>query len=158
MLVFGLFSYQRLAIEDLPDVDMPVVAVVVSYPGASAEAVENDIVRPIEESLNTISGIDNIESTARPGQAMIMILFELEVDSATAAQDVRDRIAQVEAALPEDADDPRILRFDPGQLPVLSLAVSSPTLSASELTEMTEDVIAQQLSVISGVGQVTVVG
>src|SRR5690606_5707585 len=85
LLVFGLFSYQRLAIEQFPDIDLPVVAVVVSYPGASPEAVENDVVRPIEDAVNTLSGIDAIQSTARQGQAMVVIQFEMEVNSSTAA-------------------------------------------------------------------------
>ena len=73
IMVFGFYSYQRLPIEQLPDVDFPVVAVVVSYPGAAPEAVEQDVIEPIEESVNTISGIDSIQSTARAGQALIIL-------------------------------------------------------------------------------------
>ena len=116
MLVFGIYSYQRLPIEQLPDIDLPVVAVVVSYPGASPEAVENDIVKPIEEAVNTIAGLDTIQSTSQAGQAMVIILFDMEVNSQTAAQDVRDRLATVEADLPENAGDPQVLRFDPGRI------------------------------------------
>jgi HAE1 family hydrophobic/amphiphilic exporter-1 len=158
LLVFGVFSYLRLAIEQFPDIDLPVVAVVVSYPGASPEAVENDIVRPIEDAVNTISGIDTIQSTAQQGRAMVVIQFDMEVQSSSAAQDVRDKIAQIEATLPDSAESPQILRFDPSELPVISLAVSSERLNAGQLTTLTEDVIARRLSVISGVGRATVVG
>jgi HAE1 family hydrophobic/amphiphilic exporter-1 len=158
MLVFGIYSYQRLPIEQLPNVDFPVVAVVVSYPGASPEAVENDIVKPIEEAVNTIGGLDNIQSTSQSGQAMVLIFFDMSVNSQAAAQDVRDRLATVEAGFPSNAGDAQVLRFDPAELPVVSVAVSSQTLSARDLTALTEDVIVARLSNISGVGRATVVG
>ena len=158
LLVFGIYSYQRLPIEQLPDIDLPVVAVVTSYPGASPEAVENDIVKPIENAVNTISGIDTIQSVAQMGQAMVIILFDMDVQSSAAAQDVRDRLAQIEANLPDNAGDPQILRFDPSELPVVSLAVSSDTMSARDLTALTDDVIVSRLSIIPGVGRATVVG
>ncbi len=158
IMVFGIFSFQRLAIENLPDVDFPVVAVVVSYPGASPEAVENDIVKPIEDAVNTISGIDTIQSTSEAGQALVIMFFNMDVKSADAAQDVRDRIATISAAFPDNAEDPTILRFDPAELPVLSLAVSGSTMSARDMTAMTEDIIVPRLSAIQGVGRASVVG
>ncbi|WP_323034474.1 efflux RND transporter permease subunit [Pararhodobacter sp.] len=158
LMVVGIYSFQRLPIEQLPDVDFPVVAVVVSYPGASPEAVENDIIIPIEDAVNTISGIDSIQSTARSGQAMIILMFDLGIDSASAAQDVRDRIATIEATLPDAADTPMLFKFDPSELPVLSLAVSAEGMSLRDLTALTEDVIEPRLSIIPGVGRATVVG
>lgn len=158
ILVFGVYSYQRLPIEQLPDVDFPVVAVVVSYPGASPEAVEADVIEPIEDAVNTIAGLDTIQSTAQAGQAMVLMIFNLEADSQQKAQDVRDKIDPIKASLPDGAGDPRVLRFDPSQLPVLSLAVSSDTLSERDLTALTEDVIARRLSNIDGVGSASVVG
>lgn len=158
IMVFGIYSYQRLPIEQLPDVDFPVVAVVVSYPGASPEAVEADVVEPIEEAVNTIAGLDTIQSTAQAGQAMVLMIFNLEADSQQKAQDVRDKIDPIKASLPDGAAEPRVLRFDPSALPVLSLAVSSDTLSARDLTALTEDVIVKRISNIDGVGSATVVG
>lgn len=158
LMVVGIYSFQRLPIEQLPDVDFPVVAVVVSYPGASPEAVENDVIIPIEDAVNTISGIDSIQSTARSGQAMIILMFDLGIDSASAAQDVRDRIATVEATLPDAANSPMLFKFDPSELPVLSLAVSADGMSLRDLTALTEDVIEPRLSIIPGVGRATVVG
>ncbi|WP_342071158.1 efflux RND transporter permease subunit [Yoonia algicola] len=158
LMVIGIYSFQRLPIEQLPDVDFPVVAVVVSYPGASPEAVETDIIEPIEDAVNTISGIDSIQATARSGEAMIVLMFDLGIDSSVAAQDVRDRIATVEAMLPDSANDPMLFKFDPSELPVLSLAVSSQSLSLRDLTALTEDVIEPRLSIIPGVGRATVVG
>lgn len=158
ILVFGIYSYQRLPIEQLPDIDLPVVAVVVSYPGASPEAVEADVIEPIEDAVNTIAGLDTIQSTAQSGQAMVLMIFNLESDSQQKALDVRDKLDPIKAGLPDGAGDPRVLRFDPSALPILSLAVSSNTLSDRDLTALTEDVIARRISNIDGVGSATVVG
>lgn len=158
IMVFGIYSYQRLPIEQMPDIDFPVVAVVVSYPGASPEAVEADIVKPIEDAVNTLAGLDSIQSTAQSGQAMVLMIFDLEQNSQQMAQEVRDKIDPIKADLPDNAGDPRVLRFDPSALPVLSLAVSSDTLSDRDLTSLTEDIIVTRLSNISGVGSASVVG
>ncbi|KKB75785.1 nodulation protein NolG [Devosia soli] len=158
IVVFGFYSYQRLPIEQMPDVDFPVVAVVVSYPGASPEAVEADIVEPIEEAVNTIAGLDTIQSTAQSGQALVLMIFNLEEDSQQKAQDVRDKLDPVKANLPDGAGEPQVLRFDPSALPILSLAVSSTTLSDRDLTALTEDVIVKRISNIAGVGSASVVG
>ncbi|MBR9820604.1 MAG: efflux RND transporter permease subunit [Rhodobacteraceae bacterium] len=158
MLVIGLFSYQRLPVEQLPDVDFPVVAVVTSYPGATPEAVENDIIKPIEDAVSTISGIDSIESTAQTSASFVLMIFDLEVDSATAAQEVRDKLAQIQGELPDAADEPQILRFDPNELPVLSIGISSDELSRGALTRLADDVISTRLANVSGVGRASVVG
>jgi len=158
LVVFGIYSYQRLPIEQLPDIDLPVVAVLTTYAGASPDAVENDITKPIEDAVNTVSGIDTIQSRSYPGQSVVIIIFKLEVASSVAAQDVRDKIAAIEAALPDSADNPQVLRFDPSELPVLSIAVSSDTRAARDLTTLTEDTIVRRLSIIPGVGRATVVG
>ncbi|KKC41458.1 nodulation protein NolG [Devosia epidermidihirudinis] len=158
IMVFGVYSYQRLPIEQMPAVDFPVVAVVVSYPGASPEAVEADIVKPIEDAVNTIAGLDTIQSTAQAGQALIIMIFDLEANSQEKAQDVRDKIDPVKARLPSGANDPQVLRFDPSALPILSLAVSSDTLSDRDLTALTQDIIVKRLSNITGVGSASVVG
>jgi HAE1 family hydrophobic/amphiphilic exporter-1 len=158
LLVVGIYSFQRLPIEQLPNVDFPVVAVVVAYPGASPEAVETDVIEPIEKAVNTISGIDSIRSTARSGEALLVLTFDLDVPSSVAAQDVRDRLATVKAALPEVAKDPVLFKFDPAELPVLSLAVSSETMSLRDLTALTEEVIEPRLSIVPGVGRASVVG
>ena len=156
--VLGLFSFQRLAIEQFPDIDFPVVAVVVAYPGASPEAVETDIVKPIEEAVNTLAGIDSVQATAQTGQALVIMFFDMEVRSADAAQDVRDRLAGVAARFPDGAEDPTVLRFDPAELPVISFAVSSDRLAPRDLTALSEEVIVPRISAIRGVGRASVVG
>nr|WP_280922929.1 efflux RND transporter permease subunit [Rubellimicrobium aerolatum] len=157
IMVFGLVSFSRLPIEQFPDVDFPVVAAVVSYPGASPEAVEADVIEPIEEAVSTIAGIDEVQATAQPGAAIVVMFFDLEVNSADAAQDVRDKLAQVEAAFPDAVEEPQILRFDPAEQPIVSLAVTG-ALEPRELTALAEDVIARRLLAIQGVGRASVVG
>ncbi|MEC7762531.1 MAG: efflux RND transporter permease subunit [Pseudomonadota bacterium] len=158
LMVVGAFSYSRLPVEQFPDVDFPVVAVVTSYPGATPEAVESDIIEPIEDSVSTLAGIDNIQSTALTGSSLVIIQFDLEVDSATAVQDVRDRVSQIGPLLPDNADDPRILRFDPSDLPIISIGVSSDELDIGTLTQVTEDYISKRISNLRGVGNADVVG
>ena len=158
LLVFGIYSYQRLPIEQIPDIDLPVVAVIQAYPGASPEAVETDLVKPIEDAVNTINGIDTIHSFAQPNQAMVIILFDMDVVSTSAVQDVRDRMATLAGSFPDNAGDPQILRFDPSELPIVSMAVSSDTMTARDITALTDDVIVPRLSTISGVGRATVIG
>ncbi|HVG47767.1 MAG TPA: efflux RND transporter permease subunit, partial [Rubellimicrobium sp.] len=155
--ILGFVSFSRLPIEQFPDVDFPVVAVVVSYPGASPEAVEADILEPIEEAVSTIAGIDEVQSTARTGSALVVMFFDLEVQSADAAQDVRDKMAAVEARFPDGAEDPSVLRFDPAEQPILSLALSG-DMAARDLTALAEDVITPRLLAIQGVGRASVVG
>ncbi|MGA0541892.1 efflux RND transporter permease subunit [Neotabrizicola sp. VNH66] len=158
IMVFGVYSWQRLPVEQMPNVDIPVVAVVVAYEGASPEAVENDIVKPIEDAMATISGIDKIQSTAQAGQALVVLQFRLEVASADAMNDVRDKLAGVEAGLPDAAGKPTLLRFDPSSSPVISLAISSASRPLDELTRLTEDRVLNRLRNVAGVGSVTVVG
>jgi HAE1 family hydrophobic/amphiphilic exporter-1 len=134
-----------------------VVAVVVAYPGASPEAVEADIVEPVEQAVSTIAGIDRVQATARTGQALVLMFFDLDVQSADAAQEVRDKMAAVQAGFPDEAEDPSILRFDPAEQPIMSLAVSG-SMATRDLTALAEDVVARRLLAIQGVGRASVVG
>lgn len=158
LMVVGVFSYSRLPVEQFPDIDFPVVAVVTSYSGASPEAVEADIIEPIEDTISTLSGVDTISSTALTGSSLVLIQFDLEVESAAAVQDVRDRVSAIAPLLPDNAGDPRILRFDPADFPIVSIGVSSDELEIGTLTQITEDFIAKRISNQAGVGQASVVG
>lgn len=158
MVVIGAFSYSRIPVERLPNVDLPVVAVVTSYPGAQPEAVESDVIKPIEDAVATLSGIDTISSTARTGSALTIILFDLEVKSSEAAQQVRDKVAQTSAMLPDTVDAPLVLRFDPAEMPIMSIGISSDRYDIGQLTAMTDDVISARLANVKGVGRASVVG
>lgn len=156
--IFGLFSWQRLPVEHMPDVDVPAVAIVVAYDGASPEAVENDVIKPVEDSIATISGIDVIRSTAQAGQATVLMQFDLGVSPAEAMNEVRDKMAAVQSGLPDAAETPTIVKFDPAATPVISLAIGSDRRSLSELTRLTEDHLLDRLRNVGGVGSVSLVG
>jgi len=158
LLVFGLFSFQRLGIDQYPDVDMPVVVVVTSYPGASPETVEVEVTRKVEEALNTISGLDKLTSTTSEGRSVVVAQFALEVAGADAAQDVRDRVAPLEARFPDGVDKPRVQRFNPADQPILSVAISSTRLDRAELTSLADRRISKELATIPGVGDASIVG
>ncbi|MGB8339869.1 MAG: efflux RND transporter permease subunit [Burkholderiales bacterium] len=158
-LVLGLFSYQRLRIEQMPDVTFPVVFVSVQYPGASPEAVENDLTKPIENVANTINGVKLIRSNSYEGRSDTVIEFRLDANIDKGVQDVRDKIAQIRPGFPKDAKDPLIGRADTDNTqPVVSLAVKSESLSLRELTTLTDQIIVKRFQNIVGVGQVQVSG
>ena len=157
-LVLGLFSYNRLSIEQFPDVTFPVVVVQTDYPGASPEVVESDVTRKIEEQVNTISGINELSSRSYEGRSIVIVRFELTVDPAAAAQDVREKIALVRPSLRKEVEEPLITRFDPDDAPIMSLAVRSDRLSARELTTLADQIVKRRLENARGVGRVTLVG
>ena len=155
LLVLGVFSYNRLRVERMPEVNFPIVFVSVQYPGASPEAVENDITKPIEEVVNTVNGVRLIRSNSWEGRSETGIEFRLDANIERGVQDVRDKIALIRPVFPREAKDPLVLRgdFDNAQ-PVVSLAVSSSTRSLRELTTLTDQVIVKRFQNVPGVGQV----
>jgi HAE1 family hydrophobic/amphiphilic exporter-1 len=155
LLVLGLFSYQRLAVEQFPDINFPVVVVQTEYPGASPESVESDISRKIEEAINTISGIKTLSSRSFEGLSVVIAEFDLSVDPAIAAQDVREKVAVVKVGFRKEVKEPRVTRFNPDDLPILSIAVRSDIRSLRELTTLTDQVIAKRVETARGVGQAT---
>lgn len=158
LLVMGIFSLQRLGLDQYPNVDVPVVVVVTTYPGATPETVETEVTRPVEDALNAIGGLDEITSTSYEGRSVVVVKFKLEVQGAAAAQDVRDKVAAIEANLPEDAKKPVVSRFDPAAEPILSLAISSTSLDVPALTTLADRKVVRQLTTVAGVGQATLVG
>jgi len=163
LVVLGIASYKRLGVEQLPDISNPTFTVTVDYPGASPEAIENDLTKPIENAVNTISGIKRIRSNSWEGRSQSYIEFQLDADVAKATQDLRDRIAQVRATFPKDAKDPLITRQDQeNEQPVVSLTVRSvpgPTgRSLRDLTTLTDQVIVKEIQKVPGVGRVQYAG
>ncbi len=158
LLVMGAFSLQRLGLDQYPNVDVPVVVVITSYPGATPETVETEVTRPVEDALNAIGGLDEVTSTSYEGRSVVVAKFKLEVRSSAAAQEVRDKIAAIEANFPEDAKKPVISRFDPAAEPILSVAISSTSLDVPALTSLADQKVVRQLTTVAGVGQATLVG
>ncbi len=159
LTVLGLFSYQRLKVEQMPEVALPFVLVLTTYPGAAPEAVETDVTKPIEYALNQISGVKLIRSNSLEGASQVFAEFRLDTDVAQAMQDVRDKISLVRPGFPRDVKDPLIIRADnENQQPVVSLAVMSPTTGLRELTSLTDQTIVKALENLPGVARVDVNG
>jgi HAE1 family hydrophobic/amphiphilic exporter-1 len=157
-VVLGLFSYNRLAVDQFPDVSFPVVVIQTAYPGASPEIVESDVTRRIEEQVNTISGINKLSSRSYEGSSVVIVEFDLVTDPAVAAQDVREKVALVKASFKREVKEPIVSRFNPDDQPVVSLAVQSAARDARELTTLAEQVVKRRLENARGVGRVSVVG
>ena len=159
LLVLGVFSYNRLRVERMPDIVFPAVFIQVLYPGASPEAVENDITRPIEDVVNTVNGIHLIRSNSWEGRSETYIELRLDTNVERAVQDVRDKVAQIRPGFPREVKDPLILRGDyDNAAPVVGLAVTSDTRSLRELSTMTDQIIVKRFQNVPGVGQVQVFG
>ncbi|WP_182085022.1 efflux RND transporter permease subunit [Aureimonas sp. ME7] len=158
IVVIGLFSYNRLGLDQFPDVDVPVVVVATTYDGASPQAVESEITRPIEQAVNTIGGVDRVTSQSYEGRSLVIVEFTLETNSQSASQEVRDRVSRVQSSFADGIDAPQITRFNPDDQPILSLAVSSATKSLPDLTSLADQVLTKRLNVVPGVGQTSILG
>jgi len=157
LVVLGATSYFALSVDLFPDVDFPFVIIAVTYPGASAESVETDVTKKVEDVCNTIAGVKHIESTAYEGYSLTFIEFTLETEGLDAAAEVRDKVSTIRGELPEDIEEPVIQRFDPDAEPIISLAISGPQ-TMRDLTDYVDDVIKPRLENIPGVGAATLVG
>ncbi|MGQ9725013.1 MAG: efflux RND transporter permease subunit [Tepidimonas sp.] len=159
-VVLGLFSYQRLKVDQFPNVEFPVVVVQVEYPGASPEIVETEVTKKIEEAVNSIAGINQLFSRSYDSQSVVIVQFNLDVDGRQAAEDVREKVAGIRAQLREEVQEPRVLRFDPASRPIYTIALTSPDGSRSpvELTTYADQVVKKRLQNVRGVGSVTLVG
>src|SRR5512139_434938 len=157
LVVVGSSSYLRLGVDRFPSVDLPTVSVRTQLPGASAEEVETEISRRIEEAVNTVEGIDELRSISGPGSSNVIVTFNLNRNIDTATQDVRDRVATVLRDLPKDATPPLISKVDNDQQPVLTVALSGDR-PLRELTELADKVVKVPLERSEGVGEVRIVG
>jgi multidrug efflux pump subunit AcrB len=159
LCVLGLFSYSKLGVEQMPDISLPGAWIDVRYPGASPEAVEREVAKPLEEAINSIAGVDRVQSRSFEGRVQASVEFTLNTDMSRAMQDLRDRIAAVQAAFPKDVKPPAISRFQADNAqPVVVMALMSKTRSARELSTLGELTIAKRLGRVEGVAKVDVGG
>ena len=163
LVVLGLFSFQRLKVDQFPNIDFPVVVVSTEYPGASPEIVESEVSKKIEEAVNSIAGINALTSRSYESQSVVVIEFQLHMNGRKAAEDVREKVAAVRPTLRTEVKEPKVLRFDPSSRAIWSLAVipesmAGKTLSPVEITNWSEQVLKKRLENVRGVGAVTLVG
>ena len=159
LCVLGLFSYSQLRVERLPDITPPIVFVSVAYPGASPEAIETELTRPIELSLNGIAGVKMIRSNSLEGRSETVVEFQLSADMNRAVQDVRDKVAVVQPNFPRDAKQPYVSRFDGDNAqPTVYLSLLGNERSARELSLLADQVVRKRLERATGVARVDVGG
>ena len=159
LCVLGLFSYNQLGVERMPDITPPIVFVSVAYPGASAEAAETELTRPIELGLNGIAGVKMIRSNSLEGRSETVVEFQLAADMNRAVQDVRDKVSQLQPGFPRDAKPPYISRFDGDNAqPTVNLALIAPDRSSRELSLLADQVVRKRLERVGGVAKVDVGG
>ena len=157
VVVLGLFSYRDLGVDAFPRVEFPTITVTTTLEGASPEEVESQITKPIEEVVNTISGIDELRSTTKEGISQIFVTFVLEKPVDIASNEVRDKVATILDDFPPGTNPPVIEKLDPDATPILAIVVSG-RRSAREITEVADKRIKRQIETVNGVGSLTFVG
>ena len=157
LVVLGLVSYLSLSVDQYPSIDMPIVAVTVVYPGAAPEQVEAKVTQKVEDAVSVVPGVDHVTSTVSEGVSTTVIQFTMETNPDGAAQDVRDKLGILQAQLPSDAKAPVVSRFDPADLPIMSIALTGP-LSQRELTALAEETVVKRLKAVSGVAAAEIKG
>src|SRR5687768_2167834 len=158
LALFGIFALMRLQTDEFPDVAPPVVTVGLLYPGASPDGVEREVLDPVEEAISSISGVKKVWGKAEDGFGTIMIEFEFAKPLSEATQDVRDAISAIRADLPAELEEPIIRKFNDTDMPIVSLALSSTSLTSAELTRLADPGITRLLRSIPGVAEVQVSG
>lgn len=158
LCVFGIVSFSKLSVREMPDIESPVVSISTRYEGASATIIESQITSVLEDQLAGISGIDEIESTTRNGMSRITVTFELGYDLNTGVSDIRDAVARAQRSLPDEADDPTVYKNNGSGEASLYINLSSSEMDRTQLTDYIERVLIDRFSLISGVSSVDVSG
>src|SRR6476620_213033 len=164
LVVLGMFSYQRLQVDQFPNIDFPVVVVITEYPGAAPEIVESEVTKKIEEGVNSIAGINALTSRSYEGQSVVIIEFQLHIDGRKAAEDTREKVAAIRPLFRTEVKEPRVLRFDPSSRAIWSVAVLPEAVKGAkppsdvELTNWADQVLKKRMENVRGVGSVTLVG
>ncbi|MFN3508692.1 MAG: efflux RND transporter permease subunit [Allorhizobium sp.] len=158
LVVAGLAALAGIEIRELPDVDQPVITVSTNYDGASAQTMDQEVTRTIEGAVARVSGLKSMSSRSSFGQSRTTLEFSDNVDLAVAANDVRDALGRIRNQLPDDVDEPRIVKADADSQPIMRLGVTSSTLSMEDLTLLVENEISDRLAAVDGVADVQIYG
>ncbi len=156
IVLVGIIAYDRLAVRQIPNVDTPVVTVNTSYPGASAQVIESQVTRPIEDALSGVEGIEYMQSVSREQSSQVTVRFRLDRDPDGAASDVRDRVAQARQQLPDEVDEPIVQKQEADAQPIIFLAFSSERHSQVEIADYAERLVKDRIQQIPGVAQAQV--
>ncbi|MEY3220160.1 MAG: hypothetical protein RIT27_1517 [Pseudomonadota bacterium] len=158
IILIGIIGYQRLSVREYPKIDAPVVSVRTVYAGASAEIIESQVTKPLENSLAGIEGIRTIKSVSREEVSQITVEFVLERNIDAAANDVRDRVSRVRGQLPKDSKEPVVAKIEADAQAIIWLAFSSDMHNALEITDYADRYIVNRLQTLTGVASVIIGG
>ena len=158
IVLIGAVSFNRLTVREYPKIDEPVVTVSVRYAGASAEVIESQVTKPLEDSIAGIDGVDVITSISRAEQGQITVRFRLEKDADSAAAEVRDRTSRVRNRLPQAIEEPVIAKVEADAFPVIFMAFSSETQSQLQINDLINRVVKSRLQTVTGVADVRIFG
>jgi len=156
-IVLGLVSYNRLGVDLFPNVDFPVASVRTTLAGASVEEMETSVTKPIEDIINTVSGIDELRSTTSEGISIVTVQFQLSKNTDSGAQEIRDKVSSILQSLPEGTESPIVEKFDTGATPVMTIAVSG-RRDFREVTEIARKQLKERLETVNGVGAISLIG
>ena len=157
VIILGLFSLSKLPIDLYPDIDTNTIMVITMYPGASAEDIEQNVTKPLENTLNSVEHLKHITSQSRENTSVITLEFEYGYDIDVLTNDVRDKLDMVESMLPDDSENPIIFKFSTDMIPILILSVEAKE-SMAGLYKILDDNIANPLARVDGVGSVSISG
>ncbi len=158
LMALGLLALSKLRVNQIPDVEQPILVVSIPYPGASPDTVEREVLNRVEKSLQGIAGIDRVSGTANEGNAQLVLFFNFDKNLIEASDEVRNAIATVRYKLPTEIREPILQRVDPAAQPIMQLALSSNTLSHAAISRLAEDQLADKFRGINGVATVNVNG
>ncbi|QBK05833.1 AcrB/AcrD/AcrF family protein [Hylemonella gracilis] len=158
IVLIGAVSFSRLSVREYPKIDEPVVTVSTSYAGASAEVIESQVTKPLEDSIAGIDGVDVLTSISRPERSQITVRFKLEKDADAAAAEVRDRASRVRRRLPAEIDEPVIAKVEADASPVIWLAFTSESRSRLEINDLVNRIVKPRLQTVTGVADVSIYG
>lgn len=158
IILMGIVAWQRLQLREYPNIDVPTISVETTWRGASAEIMETQVTKILEDSISGIEGVDYITSTTRSESSQINVTFKLTIDPDNAAADVRDRVGRVRGMLPDEVDDPIIAKTQADATPIIYLALASESISELELTDVADRVVQDRLQTLPGVASAEIYG
>ncbi|HPP13413.1 MAG TPA: efflux RND transporter permease subunit, partial [bacterium] len=156
LAVMGLFSLNRLNISLTPNVNIPIITVKTIYPGAGPDQIETLVTKPIEDAISTTNNLKDLSSVSMEGLSVVIAEFDMETSSEVAAADVREKIAAIRSRLPDDVEEPEIMKLDINAQPILYIGVFGPDLR--QVYQLADQKIKPVLQAVPGVGNIDLVG
>ncbi len=157
IMIFGLFSLRNLAVDQYPEIEIPMISVITTYAGANADDIETNITRVLEDNLNTVDELKKITSESSDNYSIVTLEFEYGSDLTEAANDIRDVVSRTQSLLPDDVDYPTIFKFSTSMMPVMMLAITADE-SYAALSKILDEKLVNALNRVDGVGAVSIMG